>query len=99
MKVRSTKRSRLLHRSECEQLEQVVLDDVSRGADAVVVARAAADADVLGHGDLHVVHVLGVPDGLKQLIGKAQRQKILHRLLAQVVVDAAVSYTHLTLPT
>jgi hypothetical protein len=37
--------------------------DVARGADAVVVAGATADADVLGHRDLHVVDVVGVPDG------------------------------------
>ena len=58
-------RRRLLHRDQRHQLEQVVLDDVARGADAVVVAGAAADADVLGHGDLHVVDVVGVPERLE----------------------------------
>ena len=65
----------------------MVLDDVARGADAVVVAGAAADADVLGHGDLHVVDVVGVPDRLEHLVGEAQRQQVLDRLLAEVVVD------------
>ena len=78
---------RLLHRGERQQLQEVVLDDVAGGADAVVVARAAADADVLGHGDLHVVDVVGVPDRLEHLVGEAQRQQVLDRLLAQVVVD------------
>src|SRR6266496_4252199 len=45
-------RQRLFHRGEGEQLQQVVLDDVARRADAVVVPRAPAEADVLGHGDL-----------------------------------------------
>ena len=49
---------RLLHGGERQQLQQVVLDDVARGADAVVVAGAAADADVFGHRDLHVVDVV-----------------------------------------
>ncbi len=53
---------RLLHGGQRQQLQQVVLDDVAGGADAVVVAGPAADADVLGHGDLHVVDVVGVPD-------------------------------------
>ena len=79
---------RLLHGGEGEQLQQVVLDDVARGADPVVVAGAAADADVLGHRDLHVVDVVAVPDRLVQLVGEAQRQDVLHRLLAEVVVDA-----------
>lgn len=53
----------------------------------VVVAGAAAGADVLGHGDLDVVHVVRVPERFEQLVGKAQRQDVLHRLLAEVVVD------------
>ncbi len=66
----------------------MVLDDVARRADAVVVAGTAADADVLGHGDLHVVDVVGVPDRFVELVGEAQRQDVLDRLLAEVVVDA-----------
>ena len=65
----------------------MVLDDVAGGADAVVVARAAADADVLGHRDLHVVDVVGVPDRLEHLVGEPEREEVLDRLLAEVVVD------------
>ena len=73
--------------TSAHQLEQVVLDHVAGGADAVVVAGPATDADVLGHGDLHVVDVVGVPDRLEQLVGEAHRQDVLDRLLAEVVVD------------
>ncbi len=78
---------RLLHRDQRHQLEQVVLDHVARRADAVVVAGAAADADVLGHRDLHVVDEVGVPERLEHLVGEPHRQDVLHRLLAEVVVD------------
>ena len=78
----------LLHRGQREELEEVVLDDVPGRADAVVVAGAAADADVLGHGDLHVVDEGPVPDRLEHLVGEAQRQDVLDGFLAQVVVDA-----------
>jgi hypothetical protein len=78
---RGVERDRLLHGGQREQLQQVVLDDVAGGADAVVVARAAADADVLGHGDLHVVDVVGVPDRLEHLVGEPERQHVLHRSL------------------
>lgn len=44
------------------------------GADAVVIAGAAADADVLGHRDLHVVHIVGVPDRLVHGVGETQGQ-------------------------
>ena len=81
-------RHRLLHRGQREQLQQVVLDDVAGRADAVVVPGPAADPDVLGHRDLHVVDVVAVPDRLVQGVGEAQRQDVLDRLLAQVVVDA-----------
>jgi len=37
---------------------------------------------------LNVVDVVRVPDRVEQLIGEAQRQDVLHCLLAQVVVDA-----------
>ena len=77
----------LLHRGQRHQLQQVVLDDVPGGADAVVVPGPAADADVLGLGDLDVVDVVVVPDRFVQLVGEPQRQQVLHRLLAQVVVD------------
>ncbi len=77
-----------LHRGEREQLQQVVLDDVTCGTDTVVVPGPAADADVLGHGDLHVVDVVAVPHRLEQLVGEAQGQQVLDGLLAQVVVDA-----------
>lgn len=69
------------------RLEQVVLDDVACGPDAVVVARATTDADVLGHRDLDVVDVVAVPDRLEHLVGEAERQEVLDRLLAEVVVD------------
>jgi hypothetical protein len=78
----------LLDGREGEELEQVVLDDVAGRADAVVVARASADADVLGHGDLHVVDVTAVPQRLEHRVREAQRQDVLDGLLAQVMVDA-----------
>jgi hypothetical protein len=65
----------------------VILDDVAGRADAVVVAGATADTDVLGHGDLDVVDVVAVPDGLEELVGEADGQEVLDGLLAQVVVD------------
>ena len=86
--VAGLERDRLLHRRQGEQLQQVVLDDVACRADAVVVPGTTADADVLGHRDLHVVDVVGVPDGLVELVREPQRQDVLHRLLAEVVVDA-----------
>src|SRR5665647_93328 len=66
----------------------MVLDDIARGADAVVVAGSAAYADVLGHRDLHVVDIVGVPDWLEHLVGEAQGKEVLDRLLAEVMIDS-----------
>ena len=55
---------------------------------AVVVAGARADAEVLGRGDLDVVDVVAVPHRLEHAVGEPERQQVLDRLLAQVVVDA-----------
>ena len=81
-------RHRLLHGGQREQLQQVVLDHVAGRADAVVVPGSAGHADVLGHGDLHVVNVVGVPDRLVHGVREAQRQHVLHGFLAEVMVDA-----------
>ena len=60
----------------------------SRAAPVLLVEGGPApDADVLGHRDLHGVDVVGVPDRLEQRVGEAQREQVLDRLLAQVVVD------------
>ncbi len=66
----------------------MVLDQVAQRAGGVVVARARADADVLGGRDLHVVDVGAVPERLEQRVREAQHQQVLDGLLAQVVVDA-----------
>src|SRR6202042_1287839 len=46
-----------------------------------------AYAKRLGHGDLHMIDVTGVPQWLEQRIAEAQSQQVLHRLLAKVVID------------
>ena len=77
-----------LHGRERHQLQQVVLEHVAQHADRVVVRRPMADGQVLGGRDLHVVDVVAVPDRLEDAVGESQHQHVLHRLLAQVVVDA-----------
>ena len=66
----------------------MVLHHVAQRAGSVVVTGALLQAHGFGHGDLHVVHVVGIPQRLEQDVGEAQRHQVLHRLLAQVVVDA-----------
>ena len=78
---------RRLHGDEAEQLQHVVLDHVAQRAELVVIA-ARAGADRFGHRELDVVDMGRIPDRLEQRIGKAQRQQVLHRLFAEIVIDA-----------
>ena len=70
-----------------EDLERVVLHDVARDADLLVEVAAPLDADLLGHGDLHVVDVLARPERLEDGVAEAEHQEVLDRLFPEVVVD------------
>ena len=49
---------------------------------------SALDAEVLRHGDLHALDVVAVPERLQERVGEAEEEQVLHRPLAQVMVDA-----------
>ena len=81
-------RRRRLHRDQRHELEHVVLHHVAQCAALVVVPAAVADAERLADRDLHVVDVLVVPDRLEDRVGEPHHHQVLHRLLAEVMVDA-----------
>ena len=61
---------------------------MSRKAPGLLVEAAAhLDRERLRDVDLDVVDVVAVPDRLEHPVGEAQRQQVLHRLAAEVVVD------------
>ena len=87
------------HRRQAENLQDVVLHHVSEGSHAFVVTDAAAEgfarftvvlreALFFRDRDLHMVDVFFVPERLEDAVGESQHQQILHRLFAQIVVDA-----------
>jgi hypothetical protein len=78
----------MLHREDGQHLEQVVLDDVAHRAEFLVEATAALDAELLGHGDLHALDVVAVPDRLDDGVREAEIEQVLHRFLAEEMVDA-----------
>ena len=65
----------------------MVLEDVANRPGRLVEAGAALDPDRLGDRDLNVVDELPVPDRFEDAVREAQGQHVLHRLLAEVVVD------------
>src|SRR5262249_2226497 len=56
--------------------------------DFLVEAASSSDAEVLGQGNLHVLHVVPVPHRFEEGIREAEVEDVLHRLLAEIVVDA-----------
>jgi hypothetical protein len=66
----------------------MVLQHVADRADVVVKRAATLHAEILGHGDLHALDVVAVPHRLEHGVGEAEIQQVLHRLLAEVVIDA-----------
>ncbi len=65
----------------------MVRHHVAQRADAVVKAPAPLDTHRLRGGDLHGFDVVPVPQGLEDAVGEAQCENVLHRLLAEVMVD------------
>ena len=71
-----------------QHLQQVVLHHVADRAGLVIELAAILHAEVLGHGDLDAAHMVAVPDRLEHRIGETRVEDVLHRLLAEIVVDA-----------
>ena len=65
----------------------MVRHHVAQRAGLVVEAAAMADAELFIDRDLDVVDMVAVPDRLEHAVGEAQHQDVLHRLLAEVVID------------
>ncbi len=66
----------------------MILDHVARRARFLVIAAAPFHANRFRRCDLHVVHVAAIPQRLKNSVAEAKRQYVLHRLFAQVMVNA-----------
>ena len=46
------------------------------------------DAEIFGNGNLNVLDGIAFPERFKNRVGEAERQEILHRLFAEVMIDA-----------
>jgi hypothetical protein len=82
-----------LHANRAQQLQRMVLHHVAQGTGGLVERAALLDPQVFGNRDLDVGNVFTPPQGFKQSVTKAQRKQVLHRWLAQVVVDAKTCFS------
>ena len=84
----SVKRNRRLHRGERDELQDVVGHHVAHSAGFVVVVATQFNAQLFRDRDLHVIDVAAIPHRLENSIREAEGQNVLHRLFAEIVVDA-----------
>src|SRR5512140_1531997 len=76
-----------LHRDRAKQLQGMVLHHVAQRAGIVIEGAAHFDTQVFRDGDLDVADGFAPPQRLEQGVAEAQREQVLDRGLAQVVVD------------
>src|SRR6201998_1470370 len=77
-----------LNGDQRSELQNMALNHVAQRAGSFVKAAAAFDTEGFGRGDLHVVHVIAVPERFEDAVAETENQKILHRVFAEIVVDA-----------
>ena len=77
-----------LHRDEAQDLQEMVLHDVSHRTDRVVEVAAVCDLEVLSHRDLHGGDEVPVPDRLEDRVREAEVEDVLDGHLPEEVVDA-----------
>src|SRR2546422_5160155 len=78
---------RRLHGQIAQDLEQMVLDHVADGARLVIERASALNPELFGHGDLHALDVIPVPEGLEEGVREPEEEHVVHGPLPEVVVD------------
>jgi hypothetical protein len=76
-----------LGREQPDELEQVVLHDVAERPDWVVEVAPVRHAEVFGHGDLHALNPVAIPQRLQNGVAEPEEQDVQGRFLAEKVVD------------
>src|SRR5215472_3046629 len=66
----------------------MVGNHIAQGTRHVKVSAALFHADGFGNGDLYVINVAVVPDGLEDAVAEAKHQDVLDRFFPEIVIDA-----------
>src|SRR5207248_11056023 len=75
------------HCNEAKKLQQMVLHHVAQGAGGFVVPGASFYPECFCGGDLDVIDVTRVPDGLENRIREAENENVLCSLLPEQMTD------------
>src|ERR1700693_54051 len=81
------KPGRRLHRENRKDLEQVILDYVADGAGLLIERAPALDSKVLRHRDLDTLDMVAIPQGFEHGIAKTEVHHVMHRTLAEEMVQ------------
>jgi hypothetical protein len=76
------------HREQTYNLQQVVRHDIADRPQFLVQTAAPLDSERFRHSELHARDVGAIPQRLQKRIDEAEVQKILHRFLAEEMIDA-----------
>src|SRR4030095_5437522 len=66
----------------------MVLNHVANGAGLIIERPPALNPEILCHGDLDALDLIAVPERLKERILEAEKDHVMNRPLAEVMVDA-----------
>src|SRR5262249_24108729 len=69
------------------ELKDVALDHVAEGARGFVEAAAAFDAERLARGELHMIHIVAIPNRLQNAVAEAMDEQVLNGVLTEIVID------------
>ena len=76
------------HRSQGNQLQQMIRHHVAQRARLFVITAALLDPDFFGRGDLHRVDIATVPNRLEDAVAEAKDQNVLDGFFAEIVINA-----------
>ena len=76
------------HGQEGDHLEQMILHHIANRAGVIIEFPPSGDAEFLGHGDLHAVHIVAIPNRFEKGVCETEEEQVLDRLFPEVMVDA-----------
>src|SRR5258708_7367407 len=65
----------------------MILDHIADGAGLIIEGPSALDAEILCHRYLHALDIVAIPECFHKRICEAEGDHVIHRPLAQIVVD------------
>ncbi len=66
----------------------MALHHISQGPGLIKITRSLANSGFLGHGDLHVIDVVPIPQRLYDRVRESKYQQVLNGLFPQIMIDS-----------